>query len=167
LNNELDMNWVWLSLAMGVGATLTLDLWAQLLRRAVGIMPTDWGLVGRWVVGIPRGRFQLRAEPAASHVAYELPLGWLAHYAIGVCYAFIYLVILQIAYNPPSLLSAAMFGLVTVLAPWLILLPGLGKGWFGSATPKPNMTRFLNVVTHLVFGVGLYLAWRVTSAMNF
>ena len=164
--DELNMNWAWLCLSMGIGATLTIDLWAQLLKRTNRIMPTNWGMVGRWFAGLPQGRLRLSAEASASPLRYELALGWLAHYAIGVCYAFIYMAILQAAYAPVSLLSAAIFGLVTVLAPWLILHPGLGNGWFASATPKPNLIRILNIGAHLVFGVGLYLAWRVSTVMN-
>ena len=49
------MNAIWQGLAMGIGATLALDLWAQLLKRTGGIASTDWSVVGRWFFGIAQG----------------------------------------------------------------------------------------------------------------
>lgn len=163
--DETNLGWTALCLAMGVGATLTLDLWAQLLKRTAGIPATDWALVGRWFAGLPRGRFSLQAHPAVRPLRYELALGWIAHYGIGIAYAFLYLALLQLVYVPVSLWSAAAFGFATVLAPWLILMPALGKGRFGAATPNPGLTRLLSLGAHLVFGAALYLAWRLASAV--
>ena len=84
-------------------------------------------------------------------------LGWIAHYVVGICYALAYLTILHIVSIPISLSTALVFGLATVLAPWLVLMPGLGKGWFAAATPQPVLTRLLNIVVHLIFGAGLYV----------
>ena len=39
-------------------------------------------------------------------------------------------------------------------------------GFFASATPRPNLTRCLNVVAHLVFGVGMYLSWQVVNLVG-
>ena len=160
LINELNIHWIWPALAMGIGATLAIDLWSTFLKRSFGIMPTNWAIVGRWFAGIPRGRFRLQSG-SASPVRYELQLGWIAHYAVGICYALVYMTILRIASTPVSLSTALAFGLVTVLAPWLVLMPGLGKGWFAAATPKPTLTRLLNIVVHLIFGAALYVMWCI------
>ena len=162
--NELNINWVWPVLAMGIGATLVIDLWATLLKHGFGIMPTNWAIVGRWFAGIPRGRFRLQLGSSVNPVRYELQLGWIAHYAVGICYAFAYVTILHIASSPVSLSTALAFGLVTVLAPWLVLMPGLGKGWFAAATPQPALTRLLNIVVHLIFGAALYVMWHICVA---
>lgn len=161
--NEPLAYWILVCLAMGFGATLAIDLWAQLLKYSAGIPPTDWGLVGRWFSGLPRGRFRLQAGQATSSTARERHIGWTAHYAIGISYAFIYIGFAQMTSMPVSLPSALAFGLATVLAPWLILLPGLGKGWFAKNTPNPSLTRFLNIVVHLLFGAGLYLVWHFAN----
>ena len=161
LINELNINWVWPVLAMGIGATLVIDLWATLLKHGFGIMPTNWAIVGRWFAGIPRGRLRLQTNSGGKPVRYELQLGWIAHYAVGICYAFTYMTIMRIASTPVSLSTALVFGLATVLAPWLVLMPGLGKGWFAAATPKPVLIRLLNIVVHLIFGAGLYVMWRI------
>jgi hypothetical protein len=62
---------------------------------------------------------------------------------------------------PVSLLSGLAFGVATVLAPWFILQPGLGLGFFASRAPNPNRTRLLNLLNHAVFGITLYAAWRL------
>jgi len=165
--NELDIpDWLSAGIAGGVGATLVIDLWAQLLRRAAGIGSTDWALVGRWVAGLGRGQLQLRGADFDHRQRGDALRGWLTHYAVGIAYALIYLALVNAFASRVSLLSALLFGAVTVLAPWLILQPALGKGLFASTAPKPGQTRLLNLVTHLLFGAGLYLCCYFSSQLN-
>jgi len=35
--------------------------------------------------------------------------------------------------------------------------PALGLGFFAARTPRPNVTRIINISGHAAFGVGLYL----------
>jgi hypothetical protein len=162
-----ETNWILAGLAMGFGATLTIDLWAQLLHRCAGIGPTDWGLVGRWVAGLGRGRLRLTAVDIESPRQGERLLGWLTHYAVGIVYALMFLAMAQFLELEVSLPSALLFGAVTVLAPWLILLPALGKGWFATATPRPGATRLLNLAAHLLFGAGLFYSWQTIVLLDF
>ncbi|MCA0339078.1 MAG: DUF2938 domain-containing protein, partial [Proteobacteria bacterium] len=39
---------------------------------------------------------------------------------------------------------------------WFLLQPGLGIGVAASKLPNANMVRFLNLVAHTVFALGLY-----------
>ena len=153
-------------LTMGFGATLAIDLWASLLKRSFAIAPTNWALVGRWFAGMPQGRFRLQPDNGDVSFRYELQLGWIAHYTVGICYAFVYLAITRFTSTPVSLSTALIFGLVSVLAPWLILMPCMGKGWFAVGTPQPALTCLLNLIVHLIFGVGLYVSWRIYAAFN-
>jgi len=41
---------------VGIGATLVLDAWLLALQR-LGVPTSNFALVGRWVAGMPRGRF--------------------------------------------------------------------------------------------------------------
>jgi len=148
---------------VGIFATAALDLWATTLNRTLGLAKTNWGHVGRWVAGIASGTFRHDSIAAAPRNSYEQLVGWSAHYVIGVVYSAMYLFILTQWAKSPSLVSAAVFGLVTVLAPWVILQPGLGVGYFASHAPKPNVTRTLNLLSHLVFGVALYGGWCVLA----
>jgi hypothetical protein len=54
---------------------------------------------------------------------------------------------------PPALL----YGVGTVVFPLFILQPSFGLGMAASRTPKPMQARLKSLVTHTVFGVGLYL----------
>ena len=51
-----------------------------------------------------------------------------------------------------------LVGVVTVLAPFLIMQPGMGAGIAASRTPRPGAARLQSLITHAVFGFGLYLA---------
>ena len=55
------------------------------------------------------------------------------------------------------MLPAWIFGIATLAFGWFLLQPGLGLGWAASRTPNPAKVRALNLVSHTVFGVGLYL----------
>jgi hypothetical protein len=145
---------------MGVIATAILDCWSLMLRRMFQAPVTNWGHVGRWAAAIPTGRIRNDSINDVPPVDHEKAIGWTVHYLIGVVYAAVYLAILSALSRPPDLYSALIFGVCTVLAPWLILQPGLGAGYFASRTPKPNLTRSLNLLAHIVFGFGLYVGWR-------
>lgn len=150
-------------LVVGVVATAVLDLWALALGRIFGLPTTHWGHVGRWVAGLRSGAFQHASIAAVPEVAHERAIGWTTHYLIGVVYAALYLGLLAATSQAPSVLSGALFGVATVAAPWLILQPGLGAGYFARNTPRPNKTRALNLMSHLVFGSGLYLGFLLAD----
>lgn len=152
-----------LILLMGVTATAVLDLWALSANRAFKWPVTDWALVGRWFSFLPRGRFRHAPISSTSSVTGEAFIGWVGHYLIGVLYALLYMVVLNWLAELPSLGSALLFGVITIFAPWLILQPGLGLGFFASATANPPVTRVINLTAHTIFGFGLYLGWLVLA----
>ncbi|RUU73274.1 DUF2938 family protein, partial [Mesorhizobium sp. M7A.T.Ca.TU.009.01.1.2] len=39
----------WRAIAIGIGATVLMDLWAIFLHKAFGQPRPNWGPVGRWV----------------------------------------------------------------------------------------------------------------------
>jgi hypothetical protein len=45
----------------------------------------------------------------------------------------------------------------TVVAPYFILQPAMGLGIAARRAPNPAMARLHSLVTHVVFGFGLYL----------
>ena len=63
----------------------------------------------------------------------------------------------------PTLLPALIIGIVTVVAPLFILQPALGAGIAFSKTPKPAFNCIKSLITHTVFGLGLYLAAFATA----
>jgi hypothetical protein len=135
-----------------------MDLWQRLLQIAIGRPLGNWALVGRWVTGFLRGVFVNRSIAAAPGVRGELAIGWAFHYAVGFAYAAAYIALLRCGLNSaPTLLSAVIFALALLAAPWFVMQPALGLGIMASRTPNPPAFRLTSVSVHLVFGLGLYL----------
>ena len=57
----------------------------------------------------------------------------------------------------PTVLPALLFGIGTVVFPFFIMQPSFGLGIAASRTPNPRQARLKSLVTHIVFGVGLYV----------
>lgn len=146
------------SLVLGVGATALIDLWALGLKRFLGIPTMNWGLVGRWIGHMPEGRFIHESIGKATSVRGETVIGWTAHYAIGIAFAVILLAIWGLDWaRQPTLLPALLVGWATITAPFFLMQPGLGLGVAAAKTPNPMIARLRSVLTHTVFGIGLYL----------
>lgn len=146
---------------MGLAATALIDLWALILRRAFGVSSLDYALVGRWLGHMAAGQFTHARIAAAPSIRGERVIGWLTHYAIGVAFAGLLLALCGDEWaREPSPGPALAFGLITVAAPFFIMQPGMGLGIAASKTPKPNLARLRSLVTHTIFGFGLYgAAW--------
>lgn len=151
---------VWRIFLTGIGATLVMDLWGLLLRRVYGVSGLDYRLVGRWLGHMARGQFRHDGIGRSAPVAAEAALGWAAHYGIGIGFAAILVAATagQGWLQAPTLLPALGFGLVSVVLPYVVMQPAFGLGIAGARSPDPTATRLRSLITHLVFGLGLYLA---------
>lgn len=146
------------AVAIGVGATAVLDLWSVVQRRVLGIATLDFGMVGRWLGHLPRGWFRHEAIARAAPVKGERVLGWSAHYLIGVLFAAMLLAAVGDGWvRSPTLLPALVFGMLSVVAPFFIMQPGMGAGIAASRTPAPGKARLRSLLAHAVFGLGMYL----------
>lgn len=149
---------VWI-LFVGVGATLTMDLWALIQRRMFNMASLDYALVGRWLGHMPKGRFVHDRIAASPPVRGERPLGWIAHYAIGIAFASLLLLIAGEEWaRRPTPWPAIAVGLSTVALPLVVMQPAFGLGFAASRLPQPNLARLRSIVTHLIFGTGLYVS---------
>ena len=160
------MNYLLCALVMGVGATITMDLWAIARRRPFNIPPPDYGLVGRWFAHLARGRFRHESIAASPAVNGERLVGWVAHYVVGVLFASLLLAVWGLAWvRHPTIGPALLVGLGTVLAPFLVMQPGMGAGVAASRTPRPATARVQSLVTHAIFGLGLYASGWVARTI--
>ena len=148
---------IWRAIAIGIGATLAMDIWAIFLNKAFGLGLPNWGMVGRWVAHLRSGKvFHDRIGDAAP-VSGELAIGWAFHYLVGIAYGFLLLAFTGTEWlRQPTFLPAFILGILTVGAGWFLLAPGLGAGWAASKTPKPMQARALNLIAHTVFALGMY-----------
>lgn len=127
------------TLIIGLLATAAMDVWG-IARPLLGFPRTDYRLIGRWFAYMPRGRF--RHDPIATSppLPGEHAIGLLMHYAIGITFAFV------------------LVGIATVAAPLLLMQPGMGAGIAASRTRRPGLARVQALITHAVYGLGLYAA---------
>jgi Protein of unknown function (DUF2938) len=151
------LQFIWLSIVIGAGGTLAMDIWALVLTYGFGMALPNWGLVGRWFTHLAQGRFFHDDIALAQPHPFETSIGWVAHYAIGIFYAGVLLFLAGPAWAvAPTFLPAFLIGMVTVGAGWFILQPGMGAGWAASLRPNPMQVRLFNLLAHTVFALGLF-----------
>ena len=155
---SIEANYLLGAIAIGIGATLVMDLWNLFLKGAFGIPSLNYCLLGRWLRHMPAGTFRHASISAAPQKPLECTVGWIAHYSIGVVFAVVFVVLASGEWLArPTFLLALIYGIGTVVFPFFILQPSLGLGIAASKAPKPTQARLKSLVTHTAFGVGLYV----------
>jgi hypothetical protein len=130
------------AILMGLGATLTFDLWGLFLKQAFKITPSNICLVGRWLRYMPEGVFKHSNIGSTPPKSAECTVGWIAHYTIGMTFAGAFVVLVGNNWlQHPTLIPAIAFGIVTVLAPFCIMQPSFGLGFAASKTSNPAQAR--------------------------
>jgi len=155
------------TLFIGAGATLVMDLWAIARNRLLGVPPPDYGLVGRWLAHMAlSGRLRHDRISASPAVRGERLIGWTAHYLTGISFAALLPGVWGSAWiRQPTLGPALLVGIGTVAAPFLLMQPGMGAGIAASRTARPSAARLQSLVTHAIFGLGLYAAGQATRLL--
>jgi len=141
-----------------------MDLWGVLRKQLLGTPAPDYGMVGRWIGHMPRGRFTHESIAASLPVPGEQLIGWTAHYLIGVAYAALLLAIVGPDWlREPTPVPPLLVGVGTVVAPLFIMQPGMGAGVAASRTPRPAAARIQSLLNHFAFGLGLYVSALAVS----
>ncbi|MGV3664720.1 MAG: DUF2938 domain-containing protein [Leptospira bouyouniensis] len=155
MNQWMDI--VFLTILIGVGATMAMDLWRFLLQKTLKVNSLDLGLLGRWVGHCFRGKFFHERIIDTERIPGELILGWFSHYMIGIFFASLLPIFWgDVWLENPSLKEPLVLGFMTILAPWFLMQPAMGIGIAASKTPKPYQVRIRNIAIHTVYGFGLY-----------
>jgi len=163
----MSMDYMAAALITGIGATAVMDLWGLARRPLFRLPPPDYGLVGRWLGHMAHGQFRHASMAAVPPVPGERLIGWTAHYLTGIGFAALLLAIWGMAWlERPTLVPALVVGVGTVAAPFLIMQPGMGAGIAASRTPRPGAARRQSVLTHTVFGLGLYAGGWAASCLH-
>jgi hypothetical protein len=143
---------------IGIGATLTFDLWALFLKYVFKITLSNFCLLGRWILYMPEGVFRHATIMSTPQKNEECTVGWIAHYMTGIVFAVGFVSFARSDWlQHPTLIPALLFGIVTVLAPFIIMYPAFGFGVAVSKTSNAVQTRLRSLINHGVFGLGLYL----------
>lgn len=151
---------------IGAGATVVMDIWGLVRVHLLGVPPLDYALVGRWLGHLVSGRLRHDRIAASPPVAGERITGWTAHYLIGIGFAGVLLAISGLDWaRQPTIGPALLVGIGTVAAPFLIMQPAMGAGIAASRMPHPWSARLQSLVTHTVFGLGLYAAGWLARAL--
>src|SRR5262249_50270310 len=134
---------------IGIGGTIVLDLWALFMARAMGLSATNWAMVGRWFGDMSRGRVVQATMTHAEPIKREPAVGWIAHYGIGIGYGLLLPVFWGYDWiDRPTFLPPMILAWVLLVAPYFVMMPGMGLGIAGARTPKPDVTRLRSVMGH-------------------
>jgi DUF2938 family protein len=148
-----------IAVVVGLGATLFMDVWALFARRAFGVPLSNYCLIGRWLLHMPEGRFVHASIAAAPQKPAECAAGWILHYVTGTVYALALVAIVPDGWlAQPTLWPALLFGIASVLVPYLVMQPAIGLGIAASKAPQPVSARLRSLMAHTAFGLGLYLS---------
>jgi uncharacterized membrane protein YagU involved in acid resistance len=135
-----------------------MDLWNLFLKRMFSIASLNYCLLGRWVGHMSRGTLRHSSIAAASPKPHECTVGWIVHYTIGIVFALVFVGFTSGDWlAQPTVLPGLLYGIGTVVFPFFIMQPSLGLGVASSKSPNPTQARLKSLVTHSVFGVGLYV----------
>ena len=110
------------------------------MRNAINLLPTSYRrqqLVRR------------RARQWSAIICVVLLIGWGLEWA-----------------RRPTLLPALIVGLGTIVAPFFILQPCMGAGIAASKMPQPNLARVKSLVTHTIYGLGLYVSGQLWALLG-
>jgi hypothetical protein len=145
------------AILIGLGANLSFDLWAQFLKHAFKISPSNICLVGRWLRYMPEGTFKHSNIVSTPMKSAECTVGWIAHYMIGIMFALAFVALVGNKWlQHPTPIPAIVYGIITLLAPFFIMQPLMGLGYAASKTSNPTQARFRSLMNHTAFGTGLY-----------
>lgn len=145
-------------LVTGLGATICLDLWVLLLSCVSPVKRTDWGMVGRWLSGLPQGRGVLDPQRQVLPAGAEQVLGWGFHFAVGLAYGAALVLFWGAAYAAsPTLGPALLIGFCgATFAGLCIMMPGMGAGLAGANLPNRGFAVSVMLANHLVFALALF-----------
>jgi len=123
--------------------------------------------IGRWAHGLSKGKFYYSDIDKVAPVNNELKIAFVFHYLVGGGLVALGYPVLLYFYNIFSLSLpiplAVVYGLLTCVFPWFILMPSIGKGMAGNQMPAQAMPIIAPVISHLAYGLGLWLTLFVYS----
>ncbi|MDO5980274.1 DUF2938 domain-containing protein [Flavivirga spongiicola] len=160
------MNTILKIIVIGIGATITMDIYAFVLKL-FGIKGLDYKFLGRWIGHMFNGKFNHNKIFDSAAIKYEQIIGQTAHYSIGIAFTFLLVILFGKKWlDNPSLFPALVIGLLTMVASFFIMQPAFGFGVAGSNLPDPNKARLMSLIIHCIYGIGLFVAALVVNRIK-
>ncbi len=127
------------TILVGVGATVTMDCWSFLLSllciKSQGLL-----FLGRWLACMPKRKFFHHTIIQTLAIDEEVMIGGIAHYCIGIAFAFLMVWMFGKEWLvKPGLIAATSTALVTLVAPIFIFQPAIGFGIAFSNLPQQSI----------------------------
>lgn len=117
--------------------------------------------IGKWVLGLLQGRVYHANIDASAASNHELPIAAIFHYIVGggvVALGYPAIMLFFATVEPVwHIPLSLLFGLMTCVLPWFILMPAIGKGVFGRTMPLDARPVLAPILSHLGYGLGLGL----------
>lgn len=153
----------------GVMGAVLMDI-TETCTAKIGITSgVNVALIGRWFLGLLRGKFAHANILDSKPLPREVKAGWAFHFLIGGGgVALIYPIFFQVtglAFPANHLLGGLLFGMATSVLPWFILLPSFVWGIFGWRGPQGSNALLSSTLSHMPYGLGvgavLTIGWPV------
>ena len=154
----------WQVLLAGVIATMSMDVLTVIAIRLRLIAPLSPNVVGRWFASVAHAHPFHEDVARAAPRSYELAIAVPGHYAIGTFLTALFVLTAhRLGWHATSLSPALVFGVCTSALPWLLMFPAMGYGFFGTHGPAGTRLFVSSLVSHVFFGLGLWVAVRMMS----
>lgn len=141
----------------GFAATWTMDQLARLSRWLGWIAGVDRRWMGRWFLGLLRGRLRHEDIRQSPERPGEQRAARLGHYLIGITLGVLYAACANGLGLLPSAWHLALgYGFLTNVFPWLLMFPAMGFGPLGLRGPARSRLLASSCAAHLYYGIGLW-----------
>lgn len=143
----------------GVVGSVLMDVTETIAAKFGVSSGVNIALVGRWFLGLLRGKFAHSNILNSPPLHNEVKMGWVFHFMVGGGgVALIYPIFFRATGLPiPNnhLLGGLIFGLATSMLPWFVLLPSFGWGFFGRRGPQGSNALLASTLSHIPYGIGV------------
>ena len=150
------MIWIW-TVVGGFAGTFVMDMGARKIQQA-GFNDALGGLLGRWVLGFPKGRFAINGEVELKtpETPFEANVGKIFHYIVGgggvALFYPLFFEFTNFALPGNHIIGGAIFGLLSVSLTWFVQYPCFGFSIFGYKAPKGSTTTWPPAILHTAYG---------------
>lgn len=142
-------------LVLGIIPTLAMDLGNVIFSNLGIVDKINYQFIGALAHGWLKGVFFYNAASEVATSSTSLWFGVLAHYSIGIIFAFpiLFLIVARNLKIKFSLL--VIYGILTSAASVLFLFPSIGLGFFAVKAASPFYKVFGSLLHHCCYGFGL------------